>query len=569
MILVKRLLIYISSKSIAEIEKTVVPVANSVDGPRDTVDGSLLGKLDDVHRIISGIDHAPSALSPPIRQLEASNILRQGSASTASTGPDSPPQRFKRLPYQGTGLPSPPLTPKSRHQSSSTSRRASSLANALSVSSFDAEDYRADDEPATLQSRQEDEIVDEYLESMSISDMFDSKAHEPHVFDSSPLREARRDSDTISPSLLARDSTTLSIPICLDETCGNRPSAVSAAASSSSSTKVSKADRSETSMSSTGDAISLEQKRVNFMKQLFRNSAKLFDGHADLVEFTQENAEEPDPRFATELVPVATGCRVLVVRKKENLPHGGLIYTTSIWTIADDFSIRVQQRLPDHPEPVPWSSFFSPEKVSLSGEIILHHHGQTWGEPALTATKTNWINYIFSPADATPTFQSAIFGRKLLQTFKTEKTTVHHQGLRAAFAFEEQMCGIETLRLWEEDGVSLPGARGGVLALIHFSPSFGESWCQFWINSSRHPVRISNDSGRHVKIRDIDIGVVHVGARKDPASNQGRITQKKVTGMRVEFSSLGEKGRFLEFVARVRERLIPLPDCRVSGETIR
>lgn len=552
----------------------VVPVANTVDGLHDTVDESLLGKLDDVHRIIAGIGHAPSARTPPIRQSEASHILRQGSTSTASTGSESPSQRFKRLPYQGTGLPSPPSTPRSRHQSSSRSRRPSSLANALSASSFDAKDYRVDDEPTTLHSRQEDDNFDEYLESMSMSDRdigsFDSKTYEPQVFDSSPLHEARRDSETISPSLLARTSVTPSSPIDLNSTYGYRSSGVPTSASSSSSKRASTADRPETSMSRrTEDTVLLEQKRVNFMKQLFRNSAKLFDGHADLVEFTQDNAEEPDPRFATELVPVATGCRVLVVRKKENLPHGGLTYTTSIWTIADDFSVRAQQRLPDYPESVPWSSYFSPEKVSLSGDIILHHHGHTWGDPILTATKTNWINYIFEPADAATNFQSAIFGRKLLQTFKTEKTTVHHQGLRAAFAFEEQMCGIETLRLWEEDGVSLPGAGGGVLALIHFSPSFGESWCQFWINSSRHPVRISNDSGRYVKIRDIDIGVIHVGARKDPSSNQRRTTQKKVTGMRIEFSSLEEKGRFLEFCGRVMERLIPLPDCRVSGETIR
>ena len=42
-------------------------------------------------------------------------------------------------------------------------------------------------------------------------------------------------------------------------------------------------------------------------------------------------------------------------------------------------------------------------------------------------------------------------GRTLLGTYKTEKTLRIHEGLSSVLAYQEQMCGMENLRLWEDE----------------------------------------------------------------------------------------------------------------------
>ena len=296
------------------------------------------------------------------------------------------------------------------------------------------------------------------------------------------------------------------------------------------------------------------------MRQLFRNSARLSEDHAALVEFTETHPDEPDLRIATRLSPIASECQTYIIRRLENLPHGGQTYTTSIWTISDDGSTRVQQRLPEA-ESIPLLSVFRPEKVSLSGEISLHHYSETWEH--LSETQTAWVNYIFDTAEAAKRFQSAIFGRNLLDSFTTAKSIVVHQGIRGAFAFEEQMCGIESLRIWEDNGLSLPSARGGIMALIHLSPSFGEGWIKFWLNNSRHQARVRDDSGRTVKIKDLDIRITQPGmARRDSIASREpkRATERNISGMRIEFPTDDEKTRFLALVKKIQGHLVPLPE---------
>ena len=95
---------------------------------------------------------------------------------------------------------------------------------------------------------------------------------------------------------------------------------------------------------------------------------------------------------------------------------------------------------------------------------MLEWHGEKWGDHLQKEVKTNWVNYIFASENDAVAFQSAVFGRMLIGTFHTTKTTVIHEGIKGAFAFEEQFANIEMLRLWEDDGVSTPGAQGGVSA---------------------------------------------------------------------------------------------------------
>lgn len=222
-----------------------------------------------------------------------------------------------------------------------------------------------------------------------------------------------------------------------------------------------------------------------FEKSLFRNAAILCDVRSTLVEYAQHVQDEPDPRFNTEMVAACQDCRICVIRKYENRAHGGTRLATSIWAISEDATVKCQLKLSELVETVPYCSYFEKEKVSIApteDEIILRFHGERWTDVLEKEIKTNWVNYKFASENDAIAFESAVFGRNLIGSFRTLKTTVIHEGIMGTFAFEEQFSNIETLRLWEEDGVAMQGAQGGVLALMHVSSNFGEGWAR-WVRN--------------------------------------------------------------------------------------
>lgn len=322
-----------------------------------------------------------------------------------------------------------------------------------------------------------------------------------------------------------------------------------------------------------------------FEKALFRNAAILCDVRCTLAEFAQKNPDEEDPRFDTEMVPVCKEGRVYVIRKRENRENGGTRVVASIWAISDDGEVRCQQKLPDHVETVPYCSFFEPNKVSIppaDREIVLRLHAQQWGDPEQKDIRTKWINYIFETEKHANEFQSAIFGRQLLGSFRTIKTTVLHEGFKGAFAFEEQFANIEVLRLWEDDGVNTPGGSGGVMALLHMSGNFGQGYAKWWMNSSRQQVRVKDEQNKFAKLKGIDIRVLRPPEVKRSTTNGGgrsnsnmsdtsslkfsdsnknkKGPERNVTGVRFEFKNEEERAKFVDTVKRVQERVLPLPD---------
>ena len=320
-----------------------------------------------------------------------------------------------------------------------------------------------------------------------------------------------------------------------------------------------------------------------FEKALFRNAAILCDVRCTLVEFAQHDPDAEDPRFDTEMVPLCHEARVCVIRKRENRENGGTRIVAAIWTISDDGEVRCQQKLPDITETVPYCSFFEPTKVAIpptAGEISLRFHAQTWGDPEQKDVNTKWVNYVFETEKNAAEFQSAIFGRQLLGSFKTTKTTVLHEGFKGAFAFEEQFANIEVLRLWEEDGVNTNGGSGGVMALLHMSGNFGQGYAKWWMNSSRQQVRVKDEHNKFAKLKGIGIRVLRPvevrsstmnGVRSPSTFSDGtslRVSdarakkgpERNVTGVRIEFKTEEERARFVETVKKVQERVLPLPD---------
>ena len=176
-------------------------------------------------------------------------------------------------------------------------------------------------------------------------------------------------------------------------------------------------------------------------------------------------------------------------------------------------------------------------------------------------------------------------GRTLLGTYKTEKTLRIHEGFSGVLAYQEQMCGMENLRLWEDESTN------AVIATIHFSAHFRNGYLAFYLNSSANPVRVKDEGGREVKIKGLRVlldgkadgkalvrkdsgaGVLEkatttAGAGREAGGKEEKGEKRRsevdkrkvVNGARVEFASEAEKRAFLTVVKEVQRTMRELPD---------
>ncbi|KAK0952998.1 hypothetical protein LTS01_024580 [Friedmanniomyces endolithicus] len=498
----------LQSRSLARLEKTVMPMAENIVDIHELVHGDLGSKIDDLHP-----DNHDSCeqhtLSPSSRPRE-SNVARRESTTL--------PKLFNAI-YEADaevdGSEDTPDTDMLPNASSSALSSTTGLSRAFSGESSLPSPAIPPDEGVGLHS-----------------------AATPASFLGSPSRQRNNAHD------------------------GPRPQTAK-------TVRPSKRD--------SADFVGAPKGRIgdpSFEKLLFRNAAIICEVRAKSVEYAQTLPGEPDPRYNTEMREACKGSRICVIRKREHREHGGTKIETSIWAIADDGDVRLQQKLSEINE-TPSEGFGS--------EIALRFHAEKWDE-VLLEKKTNWINYVFVSENDAIAFQSAVFGRKLLGSFGTNKTTILHEGFKGAFAFEEPFANIELLRLWEDDGISTPGAADGVLALMHVSSNFGEGWARWWINSSKQQVRVKEDGAKWARVKGIDVTVIKPGSgaavadkiRSPSMAGEGlqrvetsmearptggkRIPVKSVTGIKVDFKAEGERAKFVSQCKRVQEKMIPLPD---------
>jgi hypothetical protein len=161
-------------------------------------------------------------------------------------------------------------------------------------------------------------------------------------------------------------------------------------------------------------------------------------------------------------------------------------------------------------------------------------------------------------------FQNELMGRTLLATFRTEKTMRIHEGISKSFSYAEQMCGLENLRVWEDNDT------GAIIALIHFSADFRNGYLAFYLNSSVNPIKVKDDGNREVKIKGLRVPVDRGdrAMRKDSAvagsvkdKGKGKDDAKNViSGAKIEFASDMEKKEFLAMVKEMQRDMIELPD---------
>ena len=154
-------------------------------------------------------------------------------------------------------------------------------------------------------------------------------------------------------------------------------------------------------------------------------------------------------------------------------------------------------------------------------------------------------------------------GKSLLLTVRTTKTMRLHDGFTGNFAYQEQMCALENLRIWQDQDT------GGVLAMIHYSAQFRNGYMAFYrtipvaqstlllklmatVNSSRDPVRVRDDGDRFVKLKGLSIPLrdhrpsIARQNSVDHTKSPKLKSEKRITGARIEFTSDLDKRLFLE-----------------------
>lgn len=312
-----------------------------------------------------------------------------------------------------------------------------------------------------------------------------------------------------------------------------------------------------------------------------------------LVEYSQQTQPDPDcpcDIADIEMVEACESCRIAVVRKRITDSETKRVrVVTSIWALSSDNNVRVELAMSDDSAYIPYSSYFSPAKVSMTVPCELKFHDVRYGNRLLRTARTSWVNFVFADAAGATLFQNEIMGRTLLATFRTSKTMRIHDGPMAAFAYAEQMCALENLRIWEDTDT------GAVIGLVHFSASFRPGYLAFYLNSSNNPVTVVDCGPREVKVKGLRVPIAETGRamrkdsvvddaetitgadeRQDSAKDRrgsaagvkkkgkkGEIDRKKViSGAKIEFASEAEKREFLELVKEYQkpERLSELPD---------
>lgn len=217
----------------------------------------------------------------------------------------------------------------------------------------------------------------------------------------------------------------------------------------------------------------------------------------------------------------------------------------------------------ENTEIIPYTSFFTTKKVSITFPTKVTHHDVIPGSAPLKTCETNWVNYHFEDEEglysspnhlqkANPAgsrqFQNQLFGRRLVASFKTEKTLRIHDGLGGIMGIRDQMCGLENLRVWEEE------ETGGVLALIHYSGLFCSGYMKFYLNDARYPLVLKDDVGSRV---------LRLKGMRTPFQTRDMMIKgqsKLVTSAKIEFAREFDKNEFIRLVREAQLGMVEIED---------
>ena len=130
-----------------------------------------------------------------------------------------------------------------------------------------------------------------------------------------------------------------------------------------------------------------------FKKSIFGDAAVLCEAIGSCVEYTVPDEEKPGD---WKIVEATKMCQISVVTKMFKLPNTDKTrYISSIWALSDDRKVRLQQRLQDDEEIIPYTVWGNTTKIVLRVPTELKYHGFTTLDKPVEIAKTEWVNYIF------------------------------------------------------------------------------------------------------------------------------------------------------------------------------
>lgn len=131
-------------------------------------------------------------------------------------------------------------------------------------------------------------------------------------------------------------------------------------------------------------------------------------------------------------------------------------------------------------------------------------------------------------------------GKTLILSMPTKRTLRVHEGLAGAFAYQEQLCGLENVRLWQDD-------TGEVLVMIHYSAHFRDGYLAFQVGpSTKRRLQFRDDGDKCLRIKGLEVAGGDSHKRdKGKSKGKGKKGEKKITAVKIEFGSDEEKRLFL------------------------
>lgn len=239
--------------------------------------------------------------------------------------------------------------------------------------------------------------------------------------------------------------------------------------------------------------------------------------------------------------------------------------------MSEDRNVRLQQKciiafspstsntfadaLPveDDVDIIPYTVWGKTDSVVLRIPTELLYHDLDLYDKPLRTVKTSWVNYHFKDEVESNKFQSALMWKLLLHSFRTRRTMLAHEGfVTSTFSLKEQLCGLENLRLWRDE------EAGCIIAMIHFSPNVQEGYLSFRLSGPGTMAKVTEDGEKWVKIRKLNITLEPRSKSLSPAlgspasdGSRGKKSEpRNITAIKVEFSSMEEKYKFLEVYGR-------------------
>ncbi|KAI9762661.1 MAG: hypothetical protein M4579_000279 [Chaenotheca gracillima] len=522
----------LESKSLSRLEKTVAPMAVQVNEVHDLVTGNMNTKIDDMHFLL---------LSMASQRISGSQASSGYANSVDESGPSKeeeykgPGHSEKKSGYRSSSNDPPGLS------RSTTMQQSPGLEPSLSASW------------GTSPPPQKDNGIEQ---ASGWQNSFPLKKEDSRLADESqrgslypvgsPPRYTERQRAPSAVSYRSSDGSTPQTP--QPSELGSPPSIVSDPEVWLPPPKLVAEDTKEINLSpnsSTASALQNEE----FKRALWRNAVTLCEVDGKCVEYAHKQDHDTD----FEMVRAAAECRIYLVQKQDRLPSGSIRHVASIWTMSNDRSVRLQQKLTDGQQVIPYTVWGASEKISIRIDSMLKFHDVSFDASSLDTVKTSWVNYVFRDEDSSVAFQNALMDKKLLLSVKTKKTIRIHDGLAGTFAYQEQMCALENLRIWQDHSTH------AAIAMIHYTPQFRDGYLTFFLNSSRDPIKVREDGDRAVKIKGLNVPLKDKESlSRAPTSPdlQGHTpkpkSEKMIRAARIEFITEEDRRIFLEKVREVQ-----------------